>query len=72
MWLMQNEDEKVRDLLDPNIMGYVHSRIYGGRKPRDGQEKERVCRRFYAALVLMDLIHEVGALPGQDLKGQTS
>lgn len=54
--------EEVRELVHVN-MGWLSARQRSGAALSEAaQEKERICLRFYAALVLLDLISEVGSL----------
>lgn len=55
----QGDMEEVRTLVGVS-MGVMSGRQHsGGGRTDAAKEKERVCLRFYAALVLLDLIQEV-------------
>ncbi len=57
---MQGAKDNVKGLVGIN-MGFVSTRKFSATS-NPNSESERICRRFYAALVLLDLIHEARTL----------
>lgn len=61
VFFMKSDQEEVRELVGVGL-GFLRERQQGRSNSKPDLESERKCLRFYAALVLLDLISEVSTL----------
>ena len=63
----QGELAQVRELANVDL-GFLGNRLRSAARTGSKPEKERICLRFFAALVLLDLISEVRGGPAATLQ----